>query len=171
MIDCDIVGGNWIEVPVGKYKKAVRTMSYCQLEFDCLYPYAPEVANLVTLQGESQPFVRNIMTLKSYSPIVGADVMPFENEREVLLAWRIGEAIKVNEKCPDALSMLGASELKNDDWLKAKETFRAARKATDGKDSYYALSLVGTVYGKETGTTLLPPVQDCLENRIEICNP
>ncbi|KAF9601089.1 hypothetical protein IFM89_016062, partial [Coptis chinensis] len=99
------------------------------------------VANLVTLQGESQPFVRNIMTLKSYSPIVGADVMPFENEREVLLAWRIGEAIKVNEKCPDALSMLGALELKNDDWLKAKETFCAARKATDGKDSYYALSL------------------------------
>ncbi|KAF9594368.1 hypothetical protein IFM89_030497 [Coptis chinensis] len=113
MIDCDIVGGNWIEVPVGKYKKAVRTMSYyCQLEFDCLYPYAPEVANLVTLQGESQPFVRNIMTLKSYSPIVGADVMPFENERE----------------------------------------------------KFYLL-------GGETGTTLLPPVQDCLENRIEICNP
>ncbi|KAF9599784.1 hypothetical protein IFM89_001730 [Coptis chinensis] len=127
MIDCDIVGGNWIEVPVGKYKKAVRTMSYCQLEFDCLYSelisHAPEgefskmapfrilsfdiecagrkghfpepthdpviqVANLVTLQGESQPFVRNIMTLKSCSPIVGADVMSFENEREVLLAWR-----------------------------------------------------------------------------------
>ncbi|KAF9599832.1 hypothetical protein IFM89_001778 [Coptis chinensis] len=53
----------------------------------------------------------------------------------------IGEAIKVNEKCPDALSMLGALELKNDDWLKAKETFRAAREATDGKDSYSALSL------------------------------
>ncbi|KAF9611843.1 hypothetical protein IFM89_036487 [Coptis chinensis] len=53
----------------------------------------------------------------------------------------IGDAIKVNEKCPDALSMLGALELKNDDWLTAKETFRAAREATDGKDSYSALSL------------------------------
>ncbi|KAF9600402.1 hypothetical protein IFM89_008751 [Coptis chinensis] len=127
MIDCDIVGGNWIEVPVGKYKKVVRTMSYCQLEFDYC----------------------------------------------ILMHREIGEAIKVNEKCPNALSMLGALELKNDDWLKAKETFRAAaaRKATDGKDSYYALSLVGIVYGKEIGTTLLPPVQDCLENRIEICNP
>ncbi|KAF9610167.1 hypothetical protein IFM89_020604, partial [Coptis chinensis] len=169
MIDCDIVGGNLIEVPVGKYKKAVRTMSYCQLEFDCMYPYAPEA---------------------------GADVMSFENKREVLLAWRdfvhevdpdiiigynickfdlpylieIGKAIKVNEKCPNALSMLGALELKNDDWLKAKVTFHAARKAIDGKDSYYALSLVGIVYGKETGTTLLPPIRDCLENRIEICN-
>ncbi|KAF9607084.1 hypothetical protein IFM89_031588 [Coptis chinensis] len=37
--------------------------------------------------------------------------------------------------------MIGALELKNDDWLKAKETLRAAREATDGKDSYSALSL------------------------------
>ncbi|KAK9110336.1 hypothetical protein Sjap_018396 [Stephania japonica] len=132
MIDCDIVGGNWIEVPAGRYKKAAKPMSYCQLEFDCMYPYelsselishasegefskiAPfrilsfdiecagrkglfpdpshdpviQVANLVTLQGEQQPFVRNIMTLKSCSPIVGVDVMSFDMEREVLLAWR-----------------------------------------------------------------------------------
>lgn len=39
MVDCDIVGGNWIEVPTGKYKKNARTLSYCQLEFHCLYPY------------------------------------------------------------------------------------------------------------------------------------
>lgn len=43
MIDCNVVGGNWIEVPVGKYKKTVRSSSYCQLEFDCLYPLVPEV--------------------------------------------------------------------------------------------------------------------------------
>ena len=47
------------------------------------------MANLVTLQGEDQPFVRNVMTLKSCSPIVGVDVMSFETEREVLLAWRV----------------------------------------------------------------------------------
>lgn len=39
MIDCNVVGGNWIEVPVGKYKRTVRNISYCQLEFDCLYPF------------------------------------------------------------------------------------------------------------------------------------
>ncbi|EFH55242.1 hypothetical protein ARALYDRAFT_901429 [Arabidopsis lyrata subsp. lyrata] len=38
MIDCNIVGGNWIEVPCGKYKKMSKPLSYCQLEFDCLYP-------------------------------------------------------------------------------------------------------------------------------------
>lgn len=48
-----------------------------------------QIANLVTLQGEDQPSVRNVMTLKSCSPIVGVDVMPFDTEREVLLAWRV----------------------------------------------------------------------------------
>lgn len=127
MIDCNIVGGNWIEVPAGKYRKSGKNLSYCQLEFDCLYSdltsHAPEgefskmapfrilsfdiecagrkglfpepthdpviqIANLVTLQGQEQPFVRNVMTLKSCSPIVGVDVMSFDTEREVLLAWR-----------------------------------------------------------------------------------
>ncbi|RLM58573.1 DNA polymerase delta catalytic subunit [Panicum miliaceum] len=127
MIDCNIVGGNWIEVPAGKYRKAARVMSYCQLELGCLYsdlvshaaegeyskmaPFCilsfdiecagrkghfPEpthdpviqIANLVTHQGEGQPFVRNVMTLKSCSPIVGVDVMSFDTERDILLAWR-----------------------------------------------------------------------------------
>jgi len=38
--------------------------------------------------------------------------------------------------------MLGELELKNDDWVKAKETLRAASDATDGKDPYATLSLV-----------------------------
>ena len=47
------------------------------------------MANLVTLQGEDQPFIRNVMTLKSCSPIVGVYVMSFDTEKEVLLAWRV----------------------------------------------------------------------------------
>ncbi|MED6216570.1 DNA polymerase delta catalytic subunit [Stylosanthes scabra] len=47
-----------------------------------------QIANLVTLQGEDQPLIRNVMTLNSCSPIVGVDVMSFDTEREVLLAWR-----------------------------------------------------------------------------------
>ncbi|XP_028786901.1 protein CTR9 homolog isoform X1 [Neltuma alba] len=53
----------------------------------------------------------------------------------------VNDALKVNEKCPNALSMLGELELRNDDWVKAKETLRAASDATDGKDSYATLSL------------------------------
>ncbi|WOK97364.1 DNA polymerase delta catalytic subunit [Canna indica] len=127
MIDCNIVGGNWIEVPAGKYRKVTKSMSYCQLELDCLYSelisHAPEgeyskmapfrilsfdiecagrkglfpepthdpviqIANLVTLQGDDHPLIRNVMTLKSCAPIVGVDVMSFDTEREVLIAWR-----------------------------------------------------------------------------------
>ncbi|KAG5006267.1 hypothetical protein JHK85_024809 [Glycine max] len=53
----------------------------------------------------------------------------------------VNDALKVNNKCPNALSMLGELELKNDDWVKAKETLRAASDATEGKDSYATLSL------------------------------
>ncbi|KAG4990743.1 hypothetical protein JHK87_024200 [Glycine soja] len=54
----------------------------------------------------------------------------------------VNDALKVNNKCPNALSMLGELELKNDDWVKAKETLRAASDATEGKDSYATLSLM-----------------------------
>ncbi|CAN0839355.1 Protein CTR9 homolog [Linum grandiflorum] len=53
----------------------------------------------------------------------------------------VNEALKLNNKCPNALSMLGELELKNDDWVKAKETLRAASDAMDGKDSYSTLAL------------------------------
>ncbi|KAK4479038.1 hypothetical protein RD792_014549 [Penstemon davidsonii] len=53
----------------------------------------------------------------------------------------IGDALKVDEKSPDALLMLGDLELKNDDWVKAKETFRTAKDSTDAKDSYAAVCL------------------------------
>ncbi|KAL6224249.1 hypothetical protein ACLB2K_003104 [Fragaria x ananassa] len=53
----------------------------------------------------------------------------------------VNDALKVNNKSPNALLMLGDLELKNDDWVKAKETFRAASEATEGKDSYATLSL------------------------------
>ncbi|GAB2276267.1 hypothetical protein Dimus_010998 [Dionaea muscipula] len=49
---------------------------------------------------------------------------------------RVDEALRVKEKCPNALSMLGSLELKNDEWVKAKETFRVANEAMGGNDSY-----------------------------------
>ncbi|KAF7147473.1 hypothetical protein RHSIM_Rhsim03G0228800 [Rhododendron simsii] len=53
----------------------------------------------------------------------------------------IADALKVDDKCPSALLMLGDLELKNDDWVKAKDTFKAAKDASDGKDSYATLCL------------------------------
>ena len=72
---------------------------------------------------------------------------------DIDVSLQIGDALKIDDKCPSALSMLGTLELKNDDWVKAKETFRAARDAADGKDSYATLSLV---YILVFGTTCCP---------------
>ena len=70
--------------------------SHTQLSALCYYflsenskSHFSHIANLVTLQGEDQPLIRNVMTFKSCSPIVGVDVMSFDTEREVLLAWRV----------------------------------------------------------------------------------
>ncbi|XP_052181435.1 protein CTR9 homolog [Diospyros lotus] len=53
----------------------------------------------------------------------------------------IADALKVDDKCPNALLMLGDLELKNDDWVKAKDTFKAAKDASEGQDSYATLCL------------------------------
>ncbi|KAL6585721.1 Protein CTR9 [Orobanche minor] len=63
------------------------------------------------------------------------------NNVQISLELVIDDALKVDEKCPDALLMLGDLELKNDDWVKAKETFRTAKDSTDSKDSYAAVCL------------------------------
>eukprot|EP00887_Chlorella_sp_A99_P006196 scaffold3.g6196.t1 len=47
-----------------------------------------QIASLVSVLGQPQPAVRNIMTLKSCAPIAGAEVMSFEDERALLLRWR-----------------------------------------------------------------------------------
>ena len=48
-----------------------------------------QIANLVTVQGEDRPMVKNVIDLKSCLPIVGVDVMSFDSEKDVLLAWRV----------------------------------------------------------------------------------
>ncbi|KAG1677462.1 hypothetical protein FOA52_001918 [Chlamydomonas sp. UWO 241] len=47
-----------------------------------------QIASMVTVQGKDTPAVRNVMTLKSCASIVGAEVMSFEKEADMLLRWR-----------------------------------------------------------------------------------
>jgi hypothetical protein len=55
---------------------------------------------------------------------------------------QICDALKIDEKNPNALSMLGSLELQFDEtWLTAKEHFRIAKEATKG-DTYSLLQLV-----------------------------
>jgi hypothetical protein len=43
-----------------------------------------QIANMVIRQGERDPFIRNVFTFKSCAPIVGAEVLSFETEQELL---------------------------------------------------------------------------------------
>ncbi|OBZ73506.1 DNA polymerase delta catalytic subunit [Grifola frondosa] len=47
-----------------------------------------QIANMVTRQGESKPFVRNVFTLNTCSHIVGSQVLSFHDEAELLERWR-----------------------------------------------------------------------------------
>jgi len=43
-----------------------------------------QIANMVIYQGEKDPFIRNVLTLKSCAAIVGAEVLSFDTEQELL---------------------------------------------------------------------------------------
>eukprot|EP00195_Chlamydomonas_chlamydogama_P002057 CAMPEP_0202920478 /NCGR_PEP_ID=MMETSP1392-20130828/76878_1 /ASSEMBLY_ACC=CAM_ASM_000868 /TAXON_ID=225041 /ORGANISM="Chlamydomonas chlamydogama, Strain SAG 11-48b" /LENGTH=1079 /DNA_ID=CAMNT_0049613975 /DNA_START=162 /DNA_END=3401 /DNA_ORIENTATION=+ len=127
MVDLNVVGGNWIELPAGTYVLPSNAQTYCQIEahvkFDSIISHPAEgewakiapfrilsvdiecagrkghfpeakidpviqIASMISVQGKSQPAVRNIMTLGSCASIVGAEVMSFESEKTLLLRWR-----------------------------------------------------------------------------------
>ncbi|KAF8315418.1 hypothetical protein DL93DRAFT_2196769 [Clavulina sp. PMI_390] len=128
MIDAQVVGMNWIEVPAGKYQlKSGRKISTSQIElemrWDAFVSHAPEgewskiaplrilsfdiecagrkgifpepdqdpviqIANMVTRQGESQPFIRNVFTLNTCSHIIGSQVLEHKRESDMLVAWK-----------------------------------------------------------------------------------
>ncbi|KIM44857.1 hypothetical protein M413DRAFT_442827 [Hebeloma cylindrosporum] len=47
-----------------------------------------QIANLVTRQGEQNPFIRNVFTLNTCSHIVGSQVLSFTEEVDMLHAWK-----------------------------------------------------------------------------------
>lgn len=47
-----------------------------------------QIANWVKVHGDSNPIVRNIFTLNTCAPISGAEVHCFQDEKEMLQAWR-----------------------------------------------------------------------------------
>ncbi|KAL8284175.1 hypothetical protein RQP46_004924 [Phenoliferia psychrophenolica] len=47
-----------------------------------------QIASMVTRQGESKPFVRNVFTLNTCAHIVGSHVVEFKKEADLLTSWR-----------------------------------------------------------------------------------
>lgn len=128
MVDTDVVGCNWIELPKGKYRIRPKKdhVSRCQIEVDVAYDafvshpaegdwahIAPmrvlsfdiecagrkgifpepekdpviQIANMVQVQGETKPFIRNVFALDTCANIVGSQVLSFESEKELLEEW------------------------------------------------------------------------------------
>ena len=58
-----------------------------------------QIASMVTRQGESHPFIRNVFTLSSCAHIVGSQVLSFDSEVEMLDAWQDF----VNQVDPDVI--------------------------------------------------------------------
>ncbi|CAE6454618.1 unnamed protein product [Rhizoctonia solani] len=97
-IELDIRHDQLVSYPAeGEWSKAapLRVLSF---DIECagrkgIFPEATidpviQIANMVTVQGESSPFVRNVFTLDDCAHIVGTDVISFKNEDAMLLAWR-----------------------------------------------------------------------------------
>ncbi|KAH9128699.1 hypothetical protein LEN26_005754 [Aphanomyces euteiches] len=141
MIDQEIQGCNWVELPAGTYRfrNPHQQVSLCQMEVDIVYmnlvSHAPtgewgklaplrilsfdiecmgrtghfpeaekdpviQIANVVWEQGAEHPVARNVFVLGTCKPLVGAHVMEFETESEMLEAW----AAFVRQVDPDVLT-------------------------------------------------------------------
>lgn len=48
-----------------------------------------QIANMVVCQGDHEPFLRNIFTLKSCAPILGSQVISFESEDKLLEVYNL----------------------------------------------------------------------------------
>lgn len=55
---------------------------------DADYDPVIQIANIVSIQGVEQPIIRNVFTLNTSLPIVGAQVICSSNEADLLLKWR-----------------------------------------------------------------------------------
>lgn len=129
MIDNDISGADWVELPPNTYTvlPEAEQKSRCSVEVDVFYTnvihhectgawsaIAPmrilsfdiecqgrkghfpdaqfdpviQIANTVTIQGAEQPIIRNVFTLNTCLPIVGAQVICCATEEELLMRWR-----------------------------------------------------------------------------------
>ncbi|KAK2170976.1 hypothetical protein NP493_1118g00000 [Ridgeia piscesae] len=95
--------------PEGEWSK-IAPMRILSFDIECsgrkgIFP-VPEkdpviqIANMVVRQGDKDPFIRSVFTLNTCAPIVGADVVSFKREADLLKKW----AAFVREVDPDIIT-------------------------------------------------------------------
>ena len=102
-IELDISWQDFISHPAeGDWQKCapLRVLSF---DIECsgrqgIFPEAKQdsviqIANMVMLQGEKDPFIRNVFTLKNCAPIAGSDVRCFDKEDSLLQVCTLWHAM------------------------------------------------------------------------------
>ncbi|KAI9090938.1 DNA polymerase family B-domain-containing protein [Phlyctochytrium arcticum] len=82
--------------PDGEWQK-IAPLRILSFDIECagrkgVFPEATmdpviQIANMVSIQGDGRPFIRNVMTLKGCANIVGTHTMSFEREEDLLQKW------------------------------------------------------------------------------------
>lgn len=109
-LELDIVYDSLISHPPDGPWQRVAPLRVLSFDIECMgkkgaFPDAQsdpviQVANVVTLQGSSTSIIRNVFTLGTCTPIVGAQVLAHEKEEGMLEAW----AAFVREADPDIIT-------------------------------------------------------------------
>ncbi|KAL0953498.1 hypothetical protein HGRIS_004725 [Hohenbuehelia grisea] len=97
-IEIDVRYDNFIShAPEGNWSK-IAPLRILSFDIECagrkgIFPEAQkdpviQIANMVTRQGESRPFIRNVFTLNTCSNIVGSQVISYDDEAKLLEEWR-----------------------------------------------------------------------------------
>lgn len=47
-----------------------------------------QISNMVFLQGNDEPFIKNVFVMKSCRPVEGIDILSFDNEIDMLTSWQ-----------------------------------------------------------------------------------
>ncbi|GEM06433.1 DNA polymerase delta subunit 1 [Rhodotorula toruloides] len=114
-----------------------------------------QIANMVTRQGDSKPFIRNVFTLNTCAHIVGSDVLEFKKEADLLSQWRKF----VEEVDPDLIIGYNTSQF---DFPYLMDRAKALKVSdfpyfsrlkgvkTEVKDTHFSSKAYGTRDSKET---------------------
>lgn len=114
-----------------------------------------QIASMVTRQGESAPFVKNVFTLNTCAPIVGSHVKSFGKEADMLEAW----AHFVQTVDPDLVIGYNISNFDFPYLLDRAKVLKASKfpylgrelaTRTEAKDTHFSSKAFGTRDSKHT---------------------
>jgi len=96
-IELDIAWNDFISHPAEGDWQMVAPLRVLSFDIECsgrqgVFPEADkdsviQIANMVMLQGEKDPFIRNVFTLKNCASVAGSDVRCFDKEQDLLQVY------------------------------------------------------------------------------------